>query len=145
VAWVRADLEPLLAGQTAVVLTALEAEAHDPTCTATPRPAVRRTIGYEQRNRPSMRDDEYLTRGWPIGTGVIEGACGHRVKDRLEQSGMRWTKAGAQAVLDLRAVRRTSHGARDGQFHRQQHHQRLYAPSAPAPATVEAQALMLAA
>ena len=52
-----------------------------------------------------MYYDEYLARGWPIGTGVVEGACGHLVKDRMEQAGMRWTQVGAQAVLDLRAVR----------------------------------------
>ena len=108
-AWVRAYLEPLLAGQTDAVITALEAEAKDPTCTATQRQAVRRTVGYYRRNRPYMHYDEYLARGWPIGTGVVEGACGHLVKDRMEQSGMRWTKAGAQAVLDLRAVRLNGH------------------------------------
>jgi hypothetical protein len=63
-----------------------------------------------------MRYDEYLAQGWPMGTGVIEGACGHLMQDRLEQSGMRWTKAGAQAVLDLRAVRLNGHGDRDGRF-----------------------------
>ena len=145
VAWVRAYLEPLLAGQTDAVLTALEAEANDPTCTATQRQAVRRTIGYYQRNRPYMRYDEYLARGWPIGTGVIEGACGHLVKDRMEQSGMRWTKAGAQAVLDLRAVRLNGHWDRYWQFHRQQQHQRLYGTSAPVPERAEGQALELAA
>jgi hypothetical protein len=31
--------------------------------------------------------------------------CGHLVKDRMEQSAMRWSRPGAQAVLDLRAVR----------------------------------------
>jgi len=49
---------------------------------------------------------EYLAQGWPIGTSVVEGACGHLVKDRMEQVGMRWTQAGAQAMLDLRAIRR---------------------------------------
>jgi hypothetical protein len=144
-AWVRAYLEALVAGQTDAVITALEAEVQDPTCTGTPRQAVRRTVGDYQRNRPYMHDDDYLARGMPIGTGVVEGACGHLVKDRMEPSGMRWTKAGAQAVLDLRAVRINGHWEAYWQFHRQQHHQRLYAPSAPAPATVEAQALMLAA
>jgi hypothetical protein len=144
-AWVRAYLEALVAGQTDAVITALEAEVQDPTCTGTQRQAVRRTVGYYQRNRPYMHYDDYLARGLPIGTGVVEGACGHLVKDRMEQSGMRWTKAGAQAVLDLRAVRINGHWETYWQFHRQQHHQRLYAPSAPAPATVEAQALMLAA
>jgi hypothetical protein len=34
---------------------------------------------------------------------VIEGACRHYVKDRMERSGMRWTRAGAQAMLDVRS------------------------------------------
>ena len=62
-AWVRSDLEPVLAGQMEAVITALEAEAHDPACTATQRPAVPRTIGYYRRNRPSRRDDEDLAPG----------------------------------------------------------------------------------
>jgi hypothetical protein len=35
---------------------------------------------------------------------VVEGACRHVVKDRMEQSGMRWTVAGAQALLDTRSI-----------------------------------------
>jgi hypothetical protein len=89
--------------------------------------------------------DEYLARGWPIGTGVVEGACGHLVKDRMEQSGMRWTKAGAQAVLDLRAVRLNGHWDAYGQFHRRQQHERLYGRSAPAPELAETRALEWAA
>jgi hypothetical protein len=144
-AWVRAYLEALVAGQTDAVITALEAEVQNPTCTGTQRQVVRQTVGYYQRNRPYMHYDAYLARGLPIGTGVVEGACGHLVKDRMEQSGMRWTKAGAQVVLDLRAVRINGHWEAYWQFHRQQHHQRLYDTSALAPATVEAQALTLAA
>jgi hypothetical protein len=104
-AWVRSDLEPLVAGQTEAVITALAAEANDPMWTAPQRQAVRRTVGYDRRHRPYMRDDEDLAQGWPIGTGVIEGAWRPWVQDRLERSGMRWMKAGAQAVLNLRAVR----------------------------------------
>jgi hypothetical protein len=144
-AWVRAYLEPLLAGQIDAVITALEADGHDPMRTATPRQAVRRTVGYYRRNRPYMRYDEYLAHGWPIGTGVVEGACGHLVKDRMEQSGMRWTPAGAQAVLDLRAVRLNGQWDAYWPLHRQQPHQRLYGPSVPAPALAEARALEWAA
>src|SRR5215207_7404840 len=134
-AWVRAYLEPLLAGQTDAVITALAAEGKDPTCTGTQRHVVRRTVGYYRRNRPYMHYDEYLARGWPIGTGVVEGACGHLVKDRMEQSGMRWTTGGAQVVLDLRAVRINGHWEAYWQFHRHQQHQRLYGQSAPAQAS----------
>lgn len=144
-AWVRAYLEALLAGQTDAVITALAAEGKEPTRTATQQQAVRRTVSYYRRNRPYMHYDEYLARGWPIGTGVVEGACGHLVKDRMEQSGMRWTKAGAQAVLDLRAVRLNGHWEAYWQFHRHQQHQRVYGRSVPAPALAEAQALEWAA
>ena len=51
-----------------------------------------------------MRYDEYLAAGYPIGSGVAEGACRHLVKDRMEQTGMRWTVAGAQAMLHVRAL-----------------------------------------
>jgi len=61
-------------------------------------------IGYLQRNRRFMRYDEYLAAGYPIGSGVAEGACRHLVKDRMELTGMHWRTAGAQAMLDLRAV-----------------------------------------
>jgi len=143
--WVHAYLEPLLAGQTDAVINALEAEGHDPTHTGLQRQAVRRTVGYYRRNRPYMRDNEYLARGWPIGTGVVEGACGHLVKDRMEPSGMRWTHAGAQGVLDLRAVRLNGHWEAYWQFHRHQQHQRLYGLSILAPVSAEARALEWAA
>jgi hypothetical protein len=144
-AWVRAYLEALLAGQTDAVITALEAEGKDPTCTVAQRQAIRRTVGYYRRNRPYMRYDEYLACGWPIGTGVVEGACRHLVKDRMEQSGMRWTTDGAQGVLDLRAVRINGHWEAYWQFHRHQQHRRLYGRSISAPALAEARALEWAA
>lgn len=144
-AWVRAYLESLLAGETDAVITALEAEAKHPRCTRLQRQAVRRTVGYYERNRPYMHYDEYLGRGWPIGTGIVEGACRHLVKDRMEQSGMRWTPDGAQAVLDLRAVRINGHWDAYWTFHRQQQQRRLYGTSSATPEHVEAQALEMAA
>jgi hypothetical protein len=61
-------------------------------------------IGYLERNRCYMHYNEYLAAGYPIGSGVAEGACRHLVKDRMELTGMRWRTEGAQAMLDLRAV-----------------------------------------
>jgi hypothetical protein len=68
------------------------------------RRRVQRAIGYFDRNREHMRYDEYLAAGYPIGSGVAEGACRHLVKDRMERTGMRWTVHGAQAMLNLRSV-----------------------------------------
>ena len=61
-------------------------------------------LGYLENNRCFMHYDEYLAAGYPIGSGVAEGACRHLVKDRMERTGMRWRIDGAQAMLDLRAV-----------------------------------------
>jgi hypothetical protein len=61
-------------------------------------------IGYLRNNRRFMRYDTYLAAGYPIGSGVAEGACRHLVKDRMERTGMRWVVPTAQAMLDLRAV-----------------------------------------
>lgn len=144
-AWVRSDLEPLVAGQTAAVLTALEAEARAPPCTASQQRAVRRTVGDDRHNRPYMPYDEYLAQGRPLGTGVIEGACGQLVKDCMEQSGRRWTKAGAPVVLDLRAMRLNGHWEASWPLHRQPQHHRLYGWSAPMPDRTESQARQFAA
>lgn len=59
---------------------------------------------YLEKNRPRMRYDEYLAAGYPIASGVIEGACRHLVKDRMERAGMHWTPEGAQAMLDVRSM-----------------------------------------
>ncbi len=138
-AWVRGHLGHLLAGQTDTVIAALQQAADEPTCTDPQREVVLRTVGYYHRTAPYMRYDDYLAQGWPSGTGVVEGACGHLVKDRMEQSGMRWTPAGAPALLDLRAVRLNGDWAVSWQFHRRQQHQRLYGATATLPAAPEEQ------
>jgi hypothetical protein len=143
--WVRRHLERILSGQTAEVIVALEQEAQAEERTATQVAVLRKTLGYYRRNLAFMRYDEYLACGWPIGTGVVEGACGHVVKDRMEQAGMRWTKAGAQAMLDLRAVRLTGDWEAYWEFHRHKEHERLYGTAQPPPARVESQVVRLAA
>jgi hypothetical protein len=65
--------------------------------------------GYFERNKDRMRYHQYLARGYPIGTGVIEGACRHLVKDRMERTGMRWRLSSATAMLNVRAVFQSSH------------------------------------
>ena len=132
--WLRPKLVQLLEGKTAEVIRSLQAEAAASTCSLSQRKALERTIGYYRRNQPFMHYNHYLAQGWPIGTGVVEGACGHLVKDRLEKAGMRWTVEGAQAILDLRAVRLNGDWEAYWHFHRQQQHQRLYStPSTTLP------------
>jgi hypothetical protein len=68
------------------------------------REKLEQYLNYFAERREYMKYDEYLAAGYPIGSGVVEGACRHLVKDRMEQSGMRWRIAGAQAILTLRAI-----------------------------------------
>jgi hypothetical protein len=65
---------------------------------------LRQICNYLEKNRDRMRYDEYLAAGYPIASGVVEGACRYVVKDRMERAGMRWTVDGAQAMLDLRST-----------------------------------------
>jgi hypothetical protein len=90
-----------------------------------------KVITYLRNNREYMHYQDYLTHGYPIGTGVIEGACRHLVKDRFERAGMRWSKAGAQVMLDLRAV--YLNGAWDDfqRFRRHQAHAQRYGSAHP--------------
>ena len=58
---------------------------------------------YLLKYAPYLHYDRYLAAGYPIATGVIEGACRHLVRDRMELTGARWRLVGAEAVLKLRA------------------------------------------
>ena len=85
-----------------------------------------KTIQYFQNNRKYMRYNEYLKQGYPIGSGVVEGACRHLVKDRMELTGMRWRVPGAQAILKLRAVSLNGDWEQFQQDRREQNCQKLY-------------------
>lgn len=51
-----------------------------------------------------MQYADYIEKGWPIGSGVIETACKSVVKQRMCRSGQRWSIKGGQAILNLRTV-----------------------------------------
>lgn len=143
--WVSEQLLLLLSGATATVIQTLASLAQDSSLSDSQRKTLNTTIGYYQRNLPYMRYDHYLAQGWPIGTGVVEGACGHLVKDRFERSGMRWTKAGAQPLLDLRAVRVNDDWDAYHDFRRQCQHRRLYGSQGAAPPSTDSIVLKLVA
>lgn len=87
---------------------------------------LRKVITYLENGKNHMRYDVYLKRGYPIGSGVVEGACKNLVKDRMEQSGMRWTIAGAEAVLGMRSIQINGMTNDYWQYHMAQEKQRLY-------------------
>ena len=70
---------------------------------------LKKICNYLKKNQDRMHYHQYLEKGYPIASGVIEGACRHFVKDRMERAGMRWTIKGAQAMLDIRSVHLNEH------------------------------------
>ena len=68
------------------------------------REKVETCAHYLHTNSELMHYDEYLAKGLPIGTGVIEGACRHLIKDRMDITGAKWSLGGAEAILRLRSI-----------------------------------------
>ena len=65
---------------------------------------VDKAVTYLENNREHMRYDKALEKGWPIATGMIEGACRFVIEDRFGITGARWSPDGAEVILKLRAV-----------------------------------------
>lgn len=103
-AFVTHHLRMLLEGKVGYVIGNFKRLLNADQVRGSGRRTVQAVITYYENNRQHMRYDEYLAAGYPIGSGVAEGACRHLVKDRLEQTGMRWAVDGAQAMLHTRAV-----------------------------------------
>jgi hypothetical protein len=103
-AFVTDRLTRMLEGKIGYVIGGLKQMATKQGLSQYKKKELTKTLTYFQNNRKYMKYNEYLRAGYPIGSGVVEGACRHLVKDRMELTGMRWRVAGAQAILKLRAV-----------------------------------------
>ena len=102
--FVRDRLLAILEGRAGYVIGGLRQMGTKHKLRGTKARTLHQICSYLEKNRDRMRYDEYLAAGYPIASGVIEGACRYVVKDRMERSGMRWTVDGAQAMLDLRST-----------------------------------------
>ena len=108
-AFVRERLLRFLGGEVHGVITGLRQMATRRWLTGAEPKEIDTVCGYFTTHACRMRYDEYLAQGCPIATGVIEGACRHLVKDRLERSGMRWTPTHAQAMLNVRPMHQSAY------------------------------------
>ena len=124
--WVEKELRMLLEGKVRYVVGGLRQMMTKRGLKGTRRKTVREVTAYFERNRARMKYDEYLASGYPIGSGVVEGACRHLVKDRLERTGMRWHPDGAQAMLNLRATYLNEAWDSFWPYHVEQEDERLY-------------------
>ena len=138
--WMADHTLQMLSGQTEQLIAEFRHLSQAPTTTASQREQLVTAANYFERNLPYMDYPTYLARGWPIASGVIEGACRHFVKDRCELSGMRWNQAGAEHLLRLRAVAENDDWDTYHDFRKRQRHARLYRSPFPSQPALESQA-----
>ena len=63
---------------------------------------------YFEGNAERMRYPQFRSRGFFVGTGVMEAACKTLIGGRLKRSGMFWTVRGANSIIALRCCRLSS-------------------------------------
>lgn len=124
--FVRQRLLRLLQGQVGYVIGGLRQMGTKHGLKGAKRKTLEAICQYLERNRFRMHYDRYLAAGYPIASGVIEGACRYYIKDRMERAGMRWTVAGAQAMLDLRSTWLNGQWDDFQVYHIEQESRRLY-------------------
>ena len=131
--WVAVKALAVLAGDSERAAAAITAEADAAGLTGNQRTGADTCVRYLRSKQQFLRYDQALQAGWPIATGIIEGACRHLIADRLDIGGARWGLDGAEAVLTLRAVISNGDFEEYWRFHLACEHQRLY------PGTVQGQ------
>jgi hypothetical protein len=124
--WVAGHARTILAGNVHQTVTDLRLQAKNAGLATDKQEVIDKVCGYLENKSPYLGYDIALASGWPIATGIIEGACRHLVKDRLDITGARWGPEGAEAVLKLRAL--INNGDFDAYFawHLKQEHQRVH-------------------
>ena len=102
--WVAAQAVKILQGKAAQVAGGIRRRATTFGYAPAEREGADACAGYLTAKKPYLDYATALANGWSIATGVIEGACRHLVKDRMDITGARWSPDGAEAILKLRAL-----------------------------------------
>jgi hypothetical protein len=125
--WVSQRLLEILRGHSSWVAGGIRRSATLRGLSAEKRQSADDCCNYLIKYASYLRYDQYLEAGAPIATGVIEGACRHLVKDRMELTGARWGLSGAEAVLKLRALRSSGDFGEYWRFHETREYERNHA------------------
>jgi hypothetical protein len=102
--WVRRHAQAVLDGRATTVAGNIRRAATKAGLDGPRRAGADTAAKYLTNKHQHMNYPTALASGWPIATGVIEGACRHLVKDRMDITGARWGLHGAEAILKLRAI-----------------------------------------
>jgi hypothetical protein len=123
-AWYKKQALRILNGDVATVLRGMrqsitKRRGHVPR-------AVEKAINYLEKRKHFLDYAEAIEIGAPIGTGAVEGSCGHIIGTRMERPGMRWSVPGAQSILHLRCIAASGQQRSHHEWFRQRELQRLY-------------------
>ncbi len=136
-AWTR--VRDILEGKARRVASSMRRAATVAGLSTDTRKPVDKCADYLLKYAPYLQYDRYLAAGYPIATGVVEGACRHLVRDRMDLTGARWRLVGAEAVLKLRALRASGDFDAYWAFHEareyERNHAQRYAGGQPPPIT----------
>jgi hypothetical protein len=124
--WVADKALSVLEGNASIVVAAIRRKSTRLGLDPDARNNADTCADYLLSKRDHLDYPRALENGWPIATGVIEGACRHLVKDRMDLTGARWGLPGAEAVLQLRALRTNGDFDEYWSFHTRQEHQRVH-------------------
>ena len=124
--WVAAQAARILEGKAAQVAAGIRRRATAFGYSAAEREGADACAGYLTAKKKYLDYATALAEGWPIATGVIEGACRHLVKDRMDITGARWGLDGAEAILKLRALTANGDFGQYWRYHLRQEHKRIH-------------------
>lgn len=124
--WVAHHAISILGGNATTVAAAIRDQATHADLPTTRRRNLDRCVDYLTSKANYLRYDHALAAGWPIATGIIEGACRHLIKDRMDITGARWSLPGAEAILKLRALTSNNDFDQYWTYHLTQEHHRTH-------------------
>ena len=102
--WVNEKLEQILNGKAGKVAGSIRISASKRDLSEGKKKTAKDCARYLTNHKKYMNYVGYLKSGYPIATGIIEGACRYLIKDRMDITGARWTLSGAESVLKLRSL-----------------------------------------
>jgi hypothetical protein len=124
--WVAAQARKILHGNTRQVAAGIRRRATTYGYSPSERAGADEAARYLDNKKDYLGYAAALEKGWPIATGIIEGACRHLVKDRMDITGARWGLEGAEAVLRLRALIANGDFEDYWRFHLRREHERIH-------------------
>jgi len=127
VEWVRKYLTMILTGKVGYFIGAIRQIMTKRKFSPSKIDKIEKLLVYYEKRKSHMKYNEYLAKGYPIGSGVIEGTCRSLVKDRMELAGMRWSEIGAETMLELRSIKVNGKWDDYWQYFVTEEKQRLYA------------------